>query len=299
MGYSRDRAYLQSVCYTPKNIFMSSGKFDLIIVGHLAWNRDITPHGERISPGGGALYCASGAVSVKKLSIGVVARIGSEARDAELIAILKDRLGVNTDGVASSGGRTAFFTQVQYANGHRDFQASMGVSKIVLPKQFPKHYLKCRHIHFPTAPPGQYIRWITALRNQINPEFTISVDAFEAYARTVPDETKAAFALADIVFLNEEEARFLGGISKIAKNIPCILKRGRRGAVYLDKNLRVEVDAPKVRVLDTTGAGDVLAGAFLAQKLSGQSIKHSLIHAVAIASRSVTHFGVEHIMKSP
>jgi len=48
-----------------------------------------------------------------------------------------------------------------------------------------------------------------------------------------------------------------------------------------------------VPVVDTTGAGDVLAGAFLALRSVGVDVRAALRHAVAIASASVVDFGVD------
>jgi sugar/nucleoside kinase (ribokinase family) len=46
-------------------------------------------------------------------------------------------------------------------------------------------------------------------------------------------------------------------------------------------------------VVDTTGAGEVLAGAFLSMRAMGVPDPVALRHAVAVASAKVTEFGVD------
>ncbi len=75
----------------------------------------------------------------------------------------------------------------------------------------------------------------------------------------------------DYVFCNEEEAKTWCGsddwsnvessISVLAKTV-CVT-RGARGCLILAKDFRVEVPTPVVEAVDTNGAGDMFAGAFL------------------------------------
>lgn len=78
---------------------------------------------------------------------------------------------------------------------------------------------------------------------------------------------------------------------------PTVLKRGAKGATYIDMQAGVEftVNAPSTNVVDTTGAGDTLAGVFLARRARGDSVEDALTDAVNVASKTVTDFGVEHI----
>ena len=52
-------------------------EIDLAIVGDIAWNKDITPQGQRTSPGGAAYYSAAGASHFSE-KVGVVGRIGED-----------------------------------------------------------------------------------------------------------------------------------------------------------------------------------------------------------------------------
>jgi sugar/nucleoside kinase (ribokinase family) len=51
------------------------------------------------------------------------------------------------------------------------------------------------------------------------------------------------------------------------------------------------VSAPQVDAVDTTGAGEVLAGAFLALGILGLAPEAALLYAVRLASAKVADFG--------
>lgn len=53
------------------------------------------------------------------------------------------------------------------------------------------------------------------------------------------------------------------------------------------------VVAPEVGAVDTTGAGEILAGVFLALTSEDVDIDQALNDAVCLASQSVAQFGVE------
>jgi len=78
---------------------------------------------------------------------------------------------------------------------------------------------------------------------------------------------------------------------------PTILKKGPKGATYIDnqEGIIFTIEAPNVKVVDTSGAGDTLAGIFLASLSRGIRVQDALKAGVEMASKTVTDFGVEHI----
>ncbi len=66
---------------------------------------------------------------------------------------------------------------------------------------------------------------------------------------------------------------------------------GRRGAFLLDRSGRIDVAAPAVETRDTSGAGDVFCGVFVAHLAQGATPGEGLARAVAAASFSVTRAG--------
>lgn len=88
-----------------------------------------------------------------------------------------------------------------------------------------------------------------------------------------------------------EELKIDDIADKLASMLPntrCIITRGAQGAVLLSKENRLEVPAPPVNVVDTTGAGDTFVGFFLAGLLKNLSEIESLNLATQAAALAVT-----------
>lgn len=265
-------------------------ELDCAIIGNLAFNRDITPEGEQISFGGSAYYAAIGASKFSR-KIGIVSRVGCDFDLRRLTS-----RNIDTKGVAViPGGKTSRFTIIQHEDSSRDFESYMGVNSEVDPSIFPETYSSTKYIHLATSLPDHYIIWLNNLHSRIFSSTTVSIDTFETYVMQYPDITREAIKMAGMIFMNQEELRVIKQFGDISFSVPLVLKRGPLGAVYIDKDKTITIPAPKVKVIDTTGAGDVLAGTFLALRAQGTSIDEALRLAVNNASQSITNFGVEHI----
>lgn len=88
----------------------------------------------------------------------------------------------------------------------------------------------------------------------------------------------------DVLFVNEPEALHLTGAGTLRKAldslgqlVPCaVVKRGARGAVAVQDGEVTAVPGFKVRVVDTTGAGDSFAAGFVSARLRGSSVSECL-----------------------
>jgi ribokinase len=90
----------------------------------------------------------------------------------------------------------------------------------------------------------------------------VVVNASPAQADT--DELAALGRATDVVLVNEDEAReWHWPVSHL------VTTRGARGASYVHDGRSLDVPAPAVEPIDTTGAGDVFAGVLAAEWLSG------------------------------
>ncbi len=106
----------------------------------------------------------------------------------------------------------------------------------------------------------------------------------------------------DYLFCNEEEAQTWCGTQDLAivcaqlaqqSRVVC-MTRSAKGCVVLQGAVRTEVPAARVKAIDTNGAGDMFAGAFLYAVTKGQQ-GHSLAQAAWLANqcaaRVVTQYG--------
>jgi len=88
----------------------------------------------------------------------------------------------------------------------------------------------------------------------------------------------------DFVFVNEHEARLYTGSTTLEQSIPewrgrkaiTIVKLGEAGAVWLAPDRDIHVDAPSVKVVDTTGAGDSFNAGFLVAWMNGKTPEQCL-----------------------
>ncbi len=103
----------------------------------------------------------------------------------------------------------------------------------------------------------------------------------------------------DLVFPNLDEARALVGSTGPQIDLDTLAARfahvvvtlGSMGAAYLAGAERVQVTAPRVEVVDTTGAGDAFAAGFLARWVDGAEPEAALDGGRAAAEECVAQLG--------
>ena len=105
----------------------------------------------------------------------------------------------------------------------------------------------------------------------------------------------------DLLFCNEHEAMAFTGednvkeaaeqLKKVTKSMAITL--GEKGALLYDYDASkfINVEAPQVKAVDSNGAGDLFAGAFLYGINHGMSFKEAGSLACSAASKLVTQFG--------
>ncbi|GAA2353397.1 carbohydrate kinase family protein [Dactylosporangium salmoneum] len=255
---------------------------DLVIVGHLGLNDDVTPFGRAVSPGGAGYAVAKGARLLGPGRVGLVARVGP---DFDRNAVLS--MGVDAEGVTVHEGRSPRFYMRQHADNSREFTADMGTGNTIAPDELPAPYRRARHVHLATAPPQQQWAWLTFLRT-LPARPAVSVDMFEHFASSDPALCRSLCAAADLLFMNDEERHILYGDGPLP-SAPAVVKHGPLGASYCGTLVPTTAADP----VDTTGAGEVLAGVFLALRLAGEDPLPALTAAVRAATAKVTEFGMD------
>jgi sugar/nucleoside kinase (ribokinase family) len=103
----------------------------------------------------------------------------------------------------------------------------------------------------------------------------------------------------DMVFCNEEEAlgwaqtrsldEAIAALKQVAKTFAITL--GAKGALVFDGSELIEVAPRQVKAVDTNGAGDMFAGAFLYAITSGKSFAEAGRLASVSAAEVVSHYG--------
>ncbi len=103
----------------------------------------------------------------------------------------------------------------------------------------------------------------------------------------------------DLLFANEDEAKGVAGAADLSGTVDYlkslsrefVITRGSKGALVWDGRTLIEIDSVPVEAVDTVGAGDMFAGAFLYGR--GQGWEHPRAGALASAASAklVTRLG--------
>jgi sugar/nucleoside kinase (ribokinase family) len=256
----------------------------LVIIGHVGFATDQTASGSATYPGGSGLAAAFAAAALLD-DTGLVAQVGDDF-DLDVLEVLR----IGREGVTVLPGASARFRIEQPRGGRLSFRSDLGVAAEPGFDSFPEPYLHARHVHLGSAPPDQQGAWLEFLRAK-GCQAQISVDMFEPFVAAEPRACRATCARADLIFLNDAEYRGLYD-GQPHPPVPVIRKYGPGGAEFLAPDGRFLIPAPAADEVDPIGAGEILAGAFLALRARGLTAEQALTYAVAVAARSVTEFGV-------
>jgi len=106
----------------------------------------------------------------------------------------------------------------------------------------------------------------------------------------------------EILIVNKEESGYItnGSIKKRLKDLTklgpkiIIITEGKNGAYLLNKDIMYKLFPQKVKVLETTGAGDAFASGFLASYIKTNNIETSLRMALVNSQSVISNFGAKH-----
>lgn len=138
---------------------------------------------------------------------------------------------------------------------------------------------------------------IIARASDVQIALTLSDPAMVQYARSGLDEMIADGV--DLLFCNEQEALMYTGtdnleaalekLQEISQHV--VITLSAKGALICNKGQSFTVPGRKVEAVDTNGAGDAFAGAFLYALNAGLGWKAAAELAILISSEVVSQFG--------
>jgi ribokinase len=238
---------------------------DLIFVGlpHLPRAGEELKGGRFVATvGGGAAITAVAAArlgsrvaTVSALSAGAAARLGRER-----VSIANFRRGAEPPAltVALSTSRDRSFVTFNGVNARLQprLAAALAATR-----------WRAAHVHFAFSPErcAAWTRIVARLRGR---GITTSWDF--GWDESLPrrDGFPQLIAATDFVFMNEREFALYRRAARRART--AIVKLGSRGSRWIARGIRVRAAAPRVRAIDTTGAGDAFNGGFLVALIAGR-----------------------------
>jgi sugar/nucleoside kinase (ribokinase family) len=190
-------------------------------------------------------------------------------------------------------------------DAHRTMNTFLGVSSFLSPEHLDESAIKDSSYvylegYLVASPKGlEAIKEAKRIaeKNKIEVALTFSDPSMVKYFSAQMQEIVGASV--DLLFCNDEEAMIFTGTSDILEareKLKQVAKRfvitlGANGALIFDGDTFIQIEPYKVQAIDTNGAGDMFAGAFL----YGITHKHSYAEAGKLASlassRVVTQWG--------
>lgn len=256
------------------------------------------------------MACGAARLGVRVSLVGVV---GDDELGTFVVRRLRER-GVDTSSIRVAPGRPTGSSVVLVSaadSSDRQILTSLGTITDMVVEDVPDELVAAAaHLHV-----GSWFLHLSA-REQLAGRLALarsrglstSVDPNDDPDRTWDSGLQAALQHVELLFCNESEACGLSGLAdpdaaarhllgRIAGDSPrrglpaVVLKLGAAGARVYQPGVVTSVDAPKVDVVDTVGAGDSLAGGVLAMLLDGQPWPRAIAVGVAAGSLSTTRAG--------
>ena len=281
----------------------------ILVVGSVALDSVQTPFGKvEDALGGSATYFAAAASLYTTTKL--VAVVGDDFPQ-EHVDFLRSR-NVDLSGLQRVEGKT-FRWKGRYdydLNTAQTLDTQLNVFATFHP-QLPDNFRDAEFVFLANIDPELQAE----VAKQIRKPRLIALDTMNYWIDYKKDALTNALSLADIVLMNEAEAREYGttfSILRAARKIMAlgpravIIKKGEYGAALFCKSdhlLSQYFFAPAYpleKINDPTGAGDTFAGGFVGylashNDISIEGMKRAIIHGSVVASFTVEAFSVDRL----
>lgn len=265
----------------------------VVIVGNIAYDVNTFPkrnNGKNkvvVNRGGAGYYSLIPASLYTKT--GIVARVGNDFDTHLLESYNIDLRGLK---VIKNSLTTKFHHTYLTNDGQtRSFKPEIYEETLISTEDFPKEYYDAKYIHIATNFPSKQKEFIDLVRK--HSEAIISIDTHEVYMEKEAELIKGIFDTVDIAFIDKEFTNLLDCKAPIK-----IIKMGKNGCKYISRDFSFSSKVQESEVIDKTGAGDVVAGVFLAIMAKTNNPVTSLQTAVNIATKSIQDYGVDFLVKN-
>jgi sugar/nucleoside kinase (ribokinase family) len=253
--------------------------------------------------GGGAAGNVASWIAHAGTAASIVARIGNDSAGAAITSEFDD-LGVDYSSLRKTSDATGVVVVVVDKKGERTMFPETGANSGLVVTDMPDlagfdaAYVSGYALLNPRSRAG-VLDMIAVIKSAGLPIFydTVTVGAMKEVDRAL---IQSWLPLMDYVLPNEEEALYVAdaadidsALTKLLELCPAvIIKRGPSGAIAQNRGgTRIDIDAIKTVVADTTGAGDSFAAGFIATQISGGDLSASLKAGVTLAAKCVANIG--------
>jgi len=229
--------------------------------------------------------------------------IGKIADDREGAILIKDFRSerVNTDGIiVTTKGKSGVVMGFIDEEGNSALYVDPGVNDIINFEEIDLEYAsKTKIIHL-TSFVGQTSFEAQKQLVEALPDIMISFDPGEIYATKGLDELRPIINRSSVIFPNRKEATIITGEVEYQKAAKVLIKEGVKvvavtlgseGCYVTDGKEEHTIAAQKVKVIDTTGAGDSFVSGFVYGMLNKRKLYDCGKMGNFIASCAIGRFG--------
>lgn len=264
----------------------------------------------RITMGGSSSIMACGAARLG-LEVAFCGVVGDDDAGRLTLGLLRDR-GIDVTACRLDPTTPTAVTVVLARPDDRAILTSLGTIGALTTEDIPTDLVtRARHLHVGSTALQPRLRaglpglFEVARAAGTTTSFDANWDPDERW-----DDLDGILATADVCFPNLAEGRRWTGLddpvgvarairarttaagrSAEARPLTVALKLGADGALAVFGEEIVRADAPRVEVVDTTGAGDTFDAGFVTGMLHGWSLERTLAFAVACGSASTRGIG--------
>jgi len=256
----------------------------------------------------GAGGCAvNTAINLNSLGIncGVSAAIGKDLNGEFIIDQLKKRK-IDTANIVKTKNNTAITFAMISSNGKRRYLTNWGANDIFSIKDLVFSNIQkyslihlCGTFAMKTFDGKQTLEFVKKIKKNKS-KILISMDTIFNTKVNCLKLIKDLFPYIDIFFPSIEELTLITGYNSIKKNIDFLkatkipltgIKMGKEGSIFIHNNNASYCSPFKVKVEDTSGAGDAFMAGLIFATLSEYSLNYSMIFSSACAANNIQHVG--------
>ena len=274
-----------------------------MFVGHLSVDKIENVNGSRVQPGGAALYAAMAARTLSQN----VALISATGKDNQFLDVLK--LLPYKDIKIYDDQSTRFHIRYDRRWEAHYLKVEHGAGSKITSRRIMDKWLRHKSIfHLSPMRPTNVAKIIDKIKKK-SPETKVSVNTWINYIREGPKNRRILKDIAlkaDFFIVNDTEAKALAQTDAISSAVRLleakrlIVTLGNLGAIISGKNIDLQMvpalTLPPDRVVDTTGAGDVWCGAFLATYNLTEDFAKSVSAASTISSIKCSDWGFQNLV---
>lgn len=275
----------------------------LVFVGHISVDKVENVNGTRTQPGGAALYAAMAARTLFP-NVALISATGKDNRYLDVLNLLPYK-----DVKIYDAPSTKFHIKYDRRWEAHYLKADHGAGSRITSRRISDKWLRHKSIfHISPMQPSKVARILDKIK-QKSPETKVSVNTWIDYVKAGRRNRRILKDIAlkaDFFILSDTEAKALAQTDSISvavrllKAKRLIVTLGIFGAIISEENGDMQMvpglNLSPDKVVDTTGAGDVWCGAFLATYNLTEDFGKSVSAASTISRIKCSDWGFQSLM---